>query len=544
MKQILTIILFLPLSLIAKDKITVDLIIKNAKIFSADINWSNYEAIAIKGGVIVALGKDKTILEEYTSTNIIDANEKTIFPGFIDAHCHFSGYALDKYKCNLFECKSEGELIERVSAYEKTNKLTWIYGRGWDQNLWTVKEFPTKEKLDQLFPNKPVILKRVDGHAILCNQKALDLAKINEHTQISGGQIIKKDGKLTGILIDNAMDVVEKIIPTLPKTTQIKYLQETEKEFYENGVTAFMDCGVKKDMIELEKELYNKKMLSIGNVILLNEDTNTIRKYLLDGPQNYGQLKITGIKMYADGALGSRGACLLQPYTDDPKNYGTMLTTKEHMKYIAGLAYRHGWQLCTHAIGDSANRVVLQVYAEVLQGTNERRWRIEHAQVVNPSDLHYFKEYSIIPSVQPTHYISDRSWAVERLGKNRFDSSAYIYDQLYKQNNIIAFGTDFPVEKLDPLATIAAAKLIDPTDTTAVKNKPKYVFDVPPMIRATTIWAAKSMMMGQDKGSLEIGKDADLVILDKNILTIPRKEITTTKVLYTIVKGKIKYKVK
>ncbi|MGN6569010.1 MAG: amidohydrolase, partial [Flavipsychrobacter sp.] len=306
----------------AQTKIKADLLIQNATIYTADSSWHIYQAIAIKDGSIIALGSNKEINNKYRSDKTINASGKNIYPGFIDAHCHFSGYALDKYKCALEDTRSFQQVIQKLIVYEKTNELSWIYGRGWDQNKWPVKEFPTKDTLDKLFPDKPVILKRIDGHAILCNEKALQMAHIDVHTKIAGGQIIKKNGELTGILIDNAMEPVEQLIPLLPTAQSTKYLVAAQNDCYAFGLTYVIDCGVKKDVINLLKQQYAQNKLSIGNALLLADDEATFNEFVKQGPVSYGQLKIAGIKMYADGALGSRGASLIEDYTDDPGNRG------------------------------------------------------------------------------------------------------------------------------------------------------------------------------------------------------------------------------
>jgi len=524
---------------VAQEK--VDLIIHNATIYSVNAAFDKYEAMAIKNGEIANIGSEKDILNNYKSDNKVDCKGKFVYPGFIDAHCHFSGYALERYLCDLKDLNSYAAVIKKVVDYDKTNKLSWIFGRGWDQNRWKVKEFPTKDTLDKLFPGKIVILERVDGHALLCNQKTLDLAGITVDTKIEGGVIEKKNGKLTGILIDNAMDLAKKVIPTLPEDAATTYLKEVEGECYADGLTGVVDCGVKKSVIDLLKELYNNNELEIGNTLLLANDKETFDTYLKQGPQKYGQLQITGIKLYSDGALGSRGACLLQDYNDKPGHRGLIITPVKEMEAVAALAIKYNWQLCTHAIGDSANRTMLQLYAKYLQNKNDRRWRIEHAQVVAPADLHYFKDYSIIPSVQPTHAISDMPWAIDRLGKERLPH-AYAYKDLLQQNGWEPLGTDFPVEAIDPLKTFYTAVY-----RKNAKGEPKNGFlyenaiTKEEALKGMTIWAAKSVFRENEKGSLEKGKDADIVILDRDIMGTEQDAIHA-KVLYTIVKGDIKYK--
>ncbi len=524
-----------------KNKLPADMIISNATIYTVFPEWKTYDAMAIKGGKIIALGTDKEILDDYTSNNKINAHNNFVYPGFIDAHCHFSGFALDKYKCDLTEAKSFKEVLKMLEVYDKANKMPWVFGKSWDQNQWKTKEFPDKDSLDKLFPDKPVILERIDGHALLCNQKALDMAKITSKTNIYGGIIGKKNGELTGMMIDNAMEPIEKLIAVLPEAEAMRYLQEAEMDCYKEGVTGVVDCGVNKHTIELLKKMYAENKLEIGNSLLLADDSETLKTYAPLGPQKWGQLQIAGIKMFADGALGSRGACLIDDYSDNEDHAGMLITTVNHMRTLADLAMKNNLQLCTHAIGDSANRTVVKLYARYLKEKNDRRWRVEHAQIVQPEDLHYFGDFSIIPSVQPTHLPADMPWAIERLGKERFEKAGYPFNDLMKQNGWIALGTDFPVEPINPLATYYTAvfRTLKAEGPGYLPNNALSKFDA---IKGMTIWAARSVYLEDHKGSIEIGKDADLVILDNDLVRDKRSNIMKNKVLYTIVNGKVKYK--
>jgi predicted amidohydrolase YtcJ len=525
------------------NKEQVDMVILAAKVYTADSQFNEYEAIAIKEGKIVAVGDKSSIANKYSSDSTIDASGSFVYPGFIDAHCHFSGYALSSYRLDLVGTKSYEEVLAKLVEYDKTNTLDWIYGRGWDQNDWEIKEFPDKATLDSLFPDKAVILKRVDGHAVLCNQKALDMAGITLNTVIHGGIIEKKNGKLTGILIDNAAEPVENIIPALPPLAEAtKYLQAAEKECFSLGLTGVVDCGVKADVITVLKQLYEQHKLSIGNSILLAQDESTLDTYAAKGFYKKEQFQINGIKLYADGALGSRGACLLEPYTDMPGHLGMLLSDISKMREIAALAKAHNLQLCTHAIGDSANRAILRLYSEFLPENNDLRWRIEHAQVVDYQDYAWFSKYKIIPSVQPTHAISDMPWAGDRLGGERLPT-AYAYKKLLGQNGWIALGTDFPVEAINPLATFYAAVARKDKDGHPENGfLPENKLSRKEALMGMTAWAAKSVFWEKEKGSLEPGKDADIIILDKDIMKIPEKELPNVNIIFTIVKGKAVYK--
>lgn len=519
-----------------------DMIITGGKVYTSDSSFSIAEAIAIKDGQIIATGTAKELKSTYTAKETIDATDKYIYPGFIDAHCHFSGYALTSYRLELVGTKSYADVLEKLLAYNKTNEYAWIYGRGWDQNDWEDKTYPTKRELDSLFPDKPVILKRVDGHAVLCNQKALDMAGITSETVIPGGMLLKKDGKLTGVLIDNATEAVEKIVTNPTGKQAEELLKAAEQECFSLGLTGVVDCGVQTNEIKLLKSIYDTAGLLIGNSLLLAQDSTTLSIHAKEGFYKNGQLQINGIKLYADGSLGSRGACLLKEYADMPGHVGMLLSDISKMGEIAALAKAHNLQLCTHAIGDGANRAILRLYSQFLPKNNNLRWRIEHAQVVDNQDYVWFSMYNIVPSVQPTHAVSDMPWAGERLGAERLPT-AYAYKKLLQQNGWLPLGTDFPVEQINPLGTFYTAVARKDKD-----GKPEGGFlsenglSRQEALMGMTAWAAKSVFWEKQKGSIEKGKDADIVILDRDIMTIDEKEITKAQVIYTIVKGKIVYK--
>lgn len=542
MNNSILIALVLYLALIScNEKREVDTIIYGAKVYTCDSAFKTVEAVAIKDGLIVLAEEKQTVNSLYNAKKIINASGKYIYPGFIDAHCHFSGYAHNKYMCELRGTSSFQDVINKVIAYEKQNNLAWIYGRGWDQNDWSDKEYPTKEILDSLFPNKPVILRRVDGHALLCNQVALNKAGITTTTIIEGGIIEKKNGQLTGILVDNAANPVLNNIPGLNKDQAETYYLQAEQDCFKEGLTMVVDCGVKANKIKQLQSLYEENKLHIANAILLDQEDETINQYVSNGFYKKGQFQINGIKLYADGALGSRGARLIKEYTDKHGHYGMMLTDTAKMNLLAELSIKHELQLCTHAIGDSANHAILRLYSNFLEKGNDKRWRIEHAQVVDNQYIKLYSEYKIIPSVQPTHAISDMPWALYRLGKDRLPT-AYAYKELLNQNGWIALGTDFPVEEISPLATFYTA--VARKDKNGFPEKGFLIENAlsrKEALYGMTTWAAKSVFWEKEKGSIEVGKHADLVILDRDIMTIPEEDILETKVEYTIVKGEIVY---
>lgn len=376
---------------------------------------------------------------------------------------------------------------------------------------------------------------------MLCNQKALDMAGIDENTVIAGGKILVKNGILTGILIDNATEPVEKLIGIIPDSLASNYYKQTEKKCFEEGLTLIVDCGVKKNVIEQIKKMYNNHLLTIGNSILLDQEEKTLDYYVPEGKYINDQLEINGIKVYADGALGSRGACLKREYHDMHGECGLILTDFDKINRICSSAKAHQLQVCTHAIGDSANHAILKLYSKFLDEENDLRWRIEHAQVIDNHDISMFSTYNIIPSVQPTHATSDMYWAEKRLGNKRI-RGAYAYKDLLKQNGWLPLGTDFPVEDISPIATFYASvfrkdKHGYPENGFQMEN----ALSRKEALMGMTYWAAKSVFREKRKGSIEIGKDADIVILDTDLMNASEEEIKNASVLMTIVKGKIVY---
>lgn len=510
---------------------------QHATIYTVDSTFSTAQSMAIDNEKIIAIGTDAEIEKKYSSANIIDAGGKTIFPGFIDAHCHFTGYATDMWKCALMGTTSFEEIIEKVKTYSTTAPLEWIYGRGWDQNDWTVKTFPNKAVFDSLFPNRPVFLKRVDGHAALLNQKALDLAGININTKIAGGEVEIKNGKLTGMLIDNAMGFAEKAVPLINDTLAKKYYNDAQNYCFEAGLTGVHDCGVSEPTVKLVLDAQKNNGLKMKIYGLLSDDTTYYEKWAKSGPLKTDRFTVGGFKFYADGALGSRGACLLNEYSDKKEWLGFLLNTKTHFENAAKLFANTNMQMCTHAIGDSGNRVILQVYADALKQKNDKRWRIEHAQVVNENDFHYFSDYNIIPSVQPTHATSDMYWATDRVGESRMQN-AYAYKKLMQTNKWIPLGTDFPVEYIEPIKTFYAAAIRQdnkgfPANGFQMEN----ALSRKEAIYGMTYWAAKAAFEEKEKGSLEVGKFADFVILDTDIMKCDASKILGTKILATWING-------
>ncbi|TDE06074.1 amidohydrolase [Flavobacterium hiemivividum] len=533
---LLILVLFSLVSCLKKDKTTVDLIITEATIYTVNNSFDTATAMAVSEGEVVAVGTDEEITRKFKSSNIVNAKGKFIYPGLIDAHCHFYGYGMNLQQVDLRGTKSMQEVISRIQAFQKEKNHKFIVGRGWDQNDWAVKEFPSKAILDKYFPNTPVVLERIDGHALVVNSKVLSMANITKDTKVTGGQIEIVNGELTGVLIDNPMELVFNIIPKPTVKSQIAALLEAEKVMFEYGLTTVNDAGLDPQVIDLIDSLQKAKAMKLNVYAMVSVSQKNIDLYLEKGIYKSDNLNVRSFKMYGDGALGSRGACLHKPYSDSPKQLGALVTPIPDMKMIADRLAASSFQLNTHAIGDSANTVILKVYKAALEGKTDRRWKIEHAQVIQEADFDYFK-LGIIPSVQPTHATSDMYWAEDRLGKNRI-KNAYAYKKLLQKAGVIALGTDFPVEEVNPMLTFHAA-----VARKDAKGYPRDGFQMEnaltreEALKGMTIWAAFSNFEEKEKGSLEVGKWADFVIYDKDIMKIQESEILKMKPLNTYLKG-------
>ncbi len=512
-----------------------ELILINGNIYTVNENFDKAQAFAVKNGRFLAVGTNEDILKFYESNNVVDAKNQTILPGLIDAHCHFFGLGMAMQNLDLEGSRSFQELVEKVIAYQKEKDPKIIFGRGWDQNDWEQKVFPTKDTLDLLFPNTPVILRRIDGHALLVNQKALELAGIDGNTKVSGGEIIKKDNKVTGVLIDNAMDLVYRVFPERDRKKEIKALLDAEKICFSLGLTTVDDAGLDKRTIDLIDSLQQKDLLKIRMYAMVSATEDNLDFYLKNGIIKTEMLNVRSFKVYADGALGSRGAALKEPYSDRHGHYGAMVTDPESLKKIATRIAESDFQMNTHAIGDSANAFLLKTYTEVLSGKSDRRWRMEHAQVISPTDFDMYK--LVIPSVQPTHATSDMYWAGERLGPERI-KGAYAYKKLLKTNGMVALGTDFPVEQVNPMLTFYAA-----VSRKDLKGYPESGFQMEDALsreetlKGMTIWAAYANFEELEKGSIEKGKMSDFIILDRDIMQVEINSVPESKVLSTYVNG-------
>jgi len=515
-----------------------DMIIHNAKIYSCDKGFNVYEAMAIRDGKIIQMGPEREILNGYDCDNIIDAELQAIYPGFYDAHCHFLSYAKTLEQVNLVGTTSFDEVLDRIKIFKNENDVKWILGRGWDQTLWDNDSiFPTNEKLNELYPNLPILIRRIDGHAALANQKALDLAGFTIETLIDGGVVEQKGGQLTGIILDNALDEINIVIPDWTEAKKIEFLKKAEYKLFEQGLTSINDAGVDEVDRKLFVKMYEKNELKIHNYLMLFPKGDNLDFASKNGIYSKGKLHIGSFKLIADGALGSWGACLHDPYADKSHTHGYLLQDVKAMTEVASLAKSIGYQLNTHCIGDSANSVMLNIYANVIQDKFDHRWKIEHAQVLKPSDFDLMQAIGVIPSVQPTHCTSDMRWVEKRLGKERAQY-AYAYNDMLQKTNIIVLGTDFPIENISVLETFYAA--VSRKDK---EGLPENGFQMnnalsrKDALMGITYWAAYSNFEDKERGSLEAGKNADFVFLSKDIMAVSEADLLNTFVLRTFIDG-------
>ncbi|MDT0556706.1 amidohydrolase [Patiriisocius hiemis] len=517
-------------------KETTDLLVTNAKVYTVNENFDITEAFVITDGKIVAVGTEEVLLKKYNPSKTLDAKGKTILPGLIDAHAHLFNLGVTLQQVDLVGSASYQEVLDRVVAFQEKKNTNYIIGRGWDQNDWEVKEFPTKEELDKLFPDTPVALTRIDGHAMIVNSKALALANISPQTQVPGGEVEVANGELTGILIDAPMGLVRATIPEMNQTTRVQALQDAEAICVSLGLTTINDAGLSQNVIEAIDSLQQKGVMDIRVYAMISNTPKNLDYYLDKGIIKTDRLNVRSVKVYADGALGSRGAAMKAPYSDKENHFGAMITPQSELQSLASRISKAGYQMNTHAIGDSANVAVLRAYKEALKDREDSRWKVEHAQIIDTKDFNYFSK-NIIPSVQPTHATSDMYWAEDRVGEDRI-KGAYSYKTLLDQAGIIALGTDFPVEKVNPMHTFYAA-----VARKDLENYPEGGFrkeeglSREETLRGMTIWAAYSNFEENEKGSIEVGKFADFIILDKNIMEVDEDSIPNIKVLSTYING-------
>lgn len=515
----------------------VDLVVHNAKVYTVDGDFAVVEAFAVKDGKFVATGTNDEILNKFNGAEQVDAGGLPVYPGFYDAHAHFHGFASTLMQADLMGAASFDEIIERLQAFRgEFPDAQWLVGRGWDQNLWPVKNFPDRKDLDAAFPDIPVYIIRVDGHAALANSKALELAKITSPKPVEGGSIEFKNGRLTGILVDNAMYAVSSLIPKPTENEMVNLIKKAEELCVELGLTTVNDAGLDQRRIDFLDSLYQAGALKIRNHAWVNISDRNLDHWLERGPYITDKFTVATFKILADGALGSRGACMIEPYSDDP-THGFLLYSQETIDRALSRIIDSEFQVATHAIGDSTNRFVLDAYGRYLKGENDRRWRIEHAQILAPGDIDKFGQFSIIPSVQPTHATSDMFWAIDRVGADRL-SRAYAFKDLLDQVGVLPLGSDFPVEHINPLYGFhAAVARVDSRGLPEGGFQMENALTREEALKGMTIWSAYSFFEEETRGSIEAGKAADFVILEADIMTEAAEKLRDVKTVRTVIDG-------
>ena len=527
-----------------------DLIVTNARIYTVDDNRPVVDAMAIRGGRVVATGPARLIMSSKgANTQVLDVGGRTVIPGMIDAHAHLFGLGTSLRNIDLTGARSYDDVVARIAArVREVPPGQWILGRGWDQNKWGDTRFPTHDALSRISPNNPVVLTRIDGHALLVNAAAMRAAGVAATTKDPAGGRLERaaSGEPTGVFVDNAMGLVDRVVPPMShdemRAATLAAIAETNRF----GLVGLHDPGEPRDVLDLFEELAKAGNFSLRVYAMISDDSAAIEHYFQRGPQNAlydNHLWIRAIKLYADGALGSRGAALLDPYTDDPGNSGLLRTTPDHLRDVSTRALRHGFQVATHAIGDRGNRVALDAYEAALKAvpTIDHRFRIEHAQVIDHADIPRFAQLGVIPSMQAVHQTSDMYWAPTRLGYAR-SFGAYAWRSLLNTGVIIPNGSDMPVERVNPLFSFhAAVSRQDDNDWPPGGWFSDQRMTREEALKSITIWPAYAGFMEMECGSLQPGKLADFVVLDQDIMRVPAELILKTQVIATYLGGKAVY---
>lgn len=527
-----------------------DLIVTNARIYTVDDARPIASALTVRDGRIQFVGSAaEALAHRGPATRLIDASGRTIIPGIVDAHAHLLGLGLSLANIPLSDTRSYEQIVERVVArLNGAPAGRWILGRGWDQNKWGDTRFPTHEALSRVSPNNPVVLERIDGHAILANAAAMRAAGITAATTDPAGGRIERfpNGDPTGVFIDNASALVERVIPAPTKADIRQATLAAITEMQKYGLVGIHDAGEPRHVIDVFEEMARAGEFGLRGYIMVGDDSAAINHFFARGPQSAlydGRLWIRSVKLYSDGALGSRGAALLDPYLDDPKNSGLLVSAPEHIRDVATRGLRAGFQVNTHAIGDRGNRIVLDAYEAALAAvpTADHRFRIEHAQVLNFADIQRFARLGVIPAMQAVHQPSDMNWVPARVGYNR-SLGAYAWRSLLNTGVIIPNGSDFPVERVNPLYSFhASVGRTDDNDWPPGGWMPAEKMTRDEALKSMTIWPAVAAFQEQTMGSITPGKYADFVILDQDIMRIPEDQILRTNVLTTFLGGKVVY---
>jgi len=539
MKKILSGLLLSSLILACNMKDKADLIIINGIVYTVDSTFSKCTSVAVRDGKILATGSDDQILNTYRSETIVDLEGAPLYPGFNDAHCHFYGMGEGLRTVDLRGALSFEEILERLKKSNDAKPSEFIVGEGWDQNLWEDKNFPSNEKLNEMFPDVPVVLTRIDYHAVIANEAAIKrLGIIPGDPSIAPDEALMKNGKFLGVFLEKCADRFKSSVPAVKPEEAASILLDAQKECFKYGLTSVSDAEEPLSVVMLMDSLSVKGDLKIRLDVWLTASEENKMHYSV--PYINGRVRVSTLKLYVDGALGSRGALMMEPYSDMPGNRGIRVGTEQQFEENCKWAFDKGFQVATHCIGDAANNEALRVYSKLLPKGNDLRWRIEHAQVVRPADLDIFRDYSIVPSIQPTHATSDMLWAGERLGDRI--KNAYIYRQLKEQLGWLPSGTDFPIESVNPVYTFFSAAYRKNLDFLPEKGfQMENALSKEDALRSMTIWAAKASFEEYVKGSIEPGKYADFVVLDRDIMTIQEFDVPYAKVSMTFVGGELVY---
>jgi predicted amidohydrolase YtcJ len=527
----------------------VSMILVNGDVYTVNPTQPKAEAVAIDRGVIVGVGTSRDLLEGFKGDTVIDLGGKPVYPGFIDSHAHLEGLGIMLMTLDLHQASSPEEVASLVAAEASRRPAeSWIRGRGWDQNLWPGKHFPNRSTLDEAAPGNPVVLGRVDGHAVWANSRALRLAGISRSTaDPQGGRVVRDaSGEPTGVLIDNATLLLAAVVPPPTREERTEAVRRAVGRCLRFGLTEVHDMGVDGDLVEIYRGLIRDGAFPFR--VYAAVEGGSSKRFLAEGTGKgdaTGKLTVRAVKLYMDGALGSRGAALFQAYDDDPGNRGHTMMSSDSLRRMAELCLDRGFQLCVHAIGDRANNLVLSAFDEAfksrkINGTDVR-FRVEHAQVLEPADVPRFHRLGVLPMMQPTHCTSDMPWVTDRLGEARA-RNAYVWRSLLDDGNIVPAGSDFPVESPSPLLGMYAAitrQNLEGKPDSGWHGEQRMTREE--ALKAYTIWGAYAAFQEERKGTIEIGKWADLVVLSEDIMTVEPRRIPAVRVEKTIVGGFMAY---
>ena len=515
-------------------------IVANARIYTVDPGFTVAGAMAVQGGRIAAVGDPEELRRRFPGARELDAGGHCVYPGFFDPHCHFLLYGQIQRMADLSGARSWEETVERVRRHHREHPAPWVIGRGWDHIPWQRPELPTRALLDQAFPGVPALLVRIDGQVAVVNGAALERAGVGPGARVEGGELGRDGETLTGLLFGKAIELVRRAVPPPDRAGQEQALLLAQERCFAAGLTSVGNAGTECGEVLLMDELQRQGRLKMRIYAMLRPTEENLRTFLARGVLAADRLTVRSVKLLADGALGSRQALLLEPYADDPGHRGAQVTGTDLLAEWCGRAADAGYQVNTHCIGDGAVRLVLDVYARFLAPGNDCRWRIEHAQVIDPEDLPRFGRYGVIPSVQARHATSDFRWAAQRLGGRI--RLAYRYRDLLGQNGWLANGSDFPVEPVNPVLGFHAA-----VARRDLQGRPAEGFQVEnaltreQALRAMTVWSARAQFDEGTRGSLEPGKWADFVIMDRDLMQVPEQDLPAARVLATHVAGEQVY---